>query len=86
MTERSSHHDKELIEIDSAILIGVIGSQKKIGLLLGKVASALVKANEELLGINLSIATVINGSEHSTETSDSSGSSGGHLGLNFSND
>ena len=82
----ASHHDKELIEVDIAIFVGVIGGKKEVSLSLGKVASALVEANEELLSINLSVSTIINGSENSTESSDSSGTSGSHLGLNFSND
>jgi len=82
----ASHHDKELIEVDIAIFVGVIGGKKEVSLGLGKVASALVEANEELLSINLSVSTIINGSENSTESSDSSGTSGSHLGLNFSND
>lgn len=82
----ASDHDKEFIEVDIAIFVGVIGGKKEIGLGLGKVASALVEANEELLSINLSVSTIIDSSENSTESSNSSGTSGGHLGLDFSND
>ena len=82
----ASHHDKELIEVDIAIFVGVIGGKEEVSLDLGKVASALVEANEEFLCVNLSVSTIINGSENSTESSDSSGTSWGHLGLNFSND
>jgi hypothetical protein len=38
------------------------------------------------LSINLSVSTIIDSSENSTESSDSSGTSGGHLALDFSND
>ena len=82
----ASDHDKELIEVDIAIFVSVIGGEEKVSLSLGKVASALVEANEELLSINLSISIVVNGSENSTESSDSSGTSRSHLGLDFSND
>lgn len=84
--EGTSDHDKELIKVDIAILVGVIGGEEEVSLGLGKVASALVEANEELLSINLSVSIVVNGSENSTESSDSSGTSRSHLGLDFSND
>ena len=84
--EAASHHHKEFVKVDVTVFVGIVSGKKEIGLLLGQLAAALVKANEELLGINLSVAVVIDGSEHSAETSDGLGASGGHLGLNFGND
>ena len=81
--ERASNHDKELIKVDIAILVGVVSSEEGVSFLLGEIASALIESNEELLGINLSVTGVINGSEDSTKASDGSGTSGGHLCFNL---
>jgi hypothetical protein len=81
--EAASDHDKELIEVDIAILISVVMRQKAISLLLGKFASALIEANEELLSINLSVSVIIHSSENSSQPSHGLGSSGAHLSSNF---
>lgn len=79
----TSKHHEELVEVHIAVLISIVVGQEEIGLLLGKVAAALIEADEELLGIDLSVTVIVDGSENSTESSDGFGSSSSHLALDF---
>lgn len=82
----TSEADEELVEVNSAVLIGIEISKEAVGLVLGEVAARLVESNEEFLSINLSVSVIIILFESSIEASDSLGTSSGHLCFNFFDD
>ena len=83
LIQLTSEADKELIKVNSAILIGIKIRKEAVGLVLGEVAARLVESYEEFLSINLSVSIIIILFESSIEASDSFGTSSGHLCFNF---
>ena len=82
----SSDSDKEFVEVDTAISIGIEMIKKHINFFFGEVASTFIETGVELLCIKFSITVFINGLENSAQSSDGLGSSLGHLLFDLSND
>jgi len=79
----ASETKQEFVKVDVTISIGVEVGKKAISLFFGKVTSALIDSNEELLGINLSVTVFVKGVEYSSEASKSFGTSCVHLVFNL---
>ena len=86
LTECTSDSNEEFVEVNATVAISIEMIKEAINLLFSEVASALIEAIVELIGIELSVTVFINRLENSAQSSDGLGSSFGHLLFDLSND
>jgi len=82
----TSDCNEELIVVDCTIMVGIEMGKESISFFLGQLASTFIKTVEEFLGIKFSITINVNGIKNSTESSNSLGTSFGHLIFDLGND